>query len=274
MFVIAMERIFVIKPDEMPGELGDGTTAARVAVSDTSDRVYFRPHTGGEVWEVLNRENDIPWWPDFPVVVRRTADGKDWIVDRADYNALAKQEELSLRYVAKHASQHMARDDYSPDDPVYVYRRMIVSLRGQAVEGQLKVSIQPGSLPWNNPNWYSGGVGPDLSGHVPASGERWVHHYLDRDALIRIVVGAQHATADRELYPAPTSPEGTIPIVNALLFSGTTELEEGLNLYDARKIVMPNMNVSGPGSYANRQVLIALMEEYDRMWTLHLTGGV
>ena len=274
-FVSAMGSAFVLKPDEVPGHLGDGTTVNRVLVDDAAgDRAYFRPQPyANEVWEVLHRDSSVPTWPDFPVVVRKTEDGKDWIVVRADYNSLARQEDMGLRYVAAHASQHMIRDEHVPDDPVYVYRRALVSLRGQiADDGTLRVYVQPGSLPYLSPNWYSGGFGPHLDGLIPTSGERWVHHYLDQSAAIKVVAGDQHATSDRELYPAPASPEWTVPIVNVLLYSTTTALAEEANMYDARKVVMPNMRNDAPGLWSIKQLIMAFMKEYDAMWTLHLKG--
>lgn len=235
----ALGARFQPRPDDTPGLLGDGTTANTVVVEGGGDLVYFRPSTSREIWQVLHRNANVPISADYPVIVRRNEDG-DREVYRADFNALARQEQMTLRYTGPHAGTHVLQDATAlPSDPVWVYRRAIVELRGgPALDGTCRLYVQGGHLPWGTE--YGGGYGALLTSYIPTgTQQRWITHYVGIDETVHIVAGTSHEPYQASSYPPAATPAGSIPIANVLLTASTGSNLIETEIYDTRTMAGP-----------------------------------
>ena len=218
------------KKQRVHGVLGNG--AGTVDIDGMPDFVYFRPvFSTRELWKVIHRNANVPRWNDFPVVVEQLEDSNDYQVISVDWNALAEQTDIALHYIKEHAQQHIINEQHIPHDPVWIYRRGIVLLRGEPADnGKLQIYVKPGDLCFRDMPYWPGGYGPELDDYKPASGYVWITHYITRDLDVDIQVSSTNASA-------PVSPPaGCIPICYVKLSSDATEITEN-DIYDARLTV-------------------------------------
>ena len=235
------DQIYQHRPRTQAGKLGDGTTTKRVAVANSTIHVYFRPNLNtSELWEVRHINPNVPRYHGWPCMVRWNETLKDWEVAETDVDQMPGfYNSFDFAHVMEHGSQHEYREDDPGHDPVWIYRRAIVNLRPRpAPDDTLRLYIQRGALPFSDhPRWLDG-YGPYLSGYLPATGERWLTHYIVNEpggAVCRIAAGATYPADYRWRVNPPDAPAGTVAIAYVALGAGATELSEQV-IWDARQL--------------------------------------
>lgn len=242
---------FYPKPEYIHAILGDGL--GNVIVPDKPDYNYVRfNRSASETFEVFNKEvsqpvdgmlilvGEYPWQPGLIQVV-----GIDW--------AAYAQTEWGERYasIQAHAPTHAWPDRTPGSDPLDVYLRAIVPLRGYALgSGSTSVYAAAYEYDYVGTGTYWGGIPPiNLNPVDMTTGTmRFMGVYLDpAEGGLRAVTGATVAYDAVYNPPRPYWPLNVYPSSYVRVYGGQTAITDG-DIVDARRLWNTTLMFTGTSS--------------------------
>ena len=213
---------------------GRSNGSVEVDNPDKAKQGYIYVRVRGDdtaLWEVLNFQGPLTW--NLPVIIQLYNEEKNiWAVKEVDHTFFAKTGGFEGRAnLAAHAPSHAWPDGNPGEDPINVYARNIVPLRGFAIPGQgLTIFVAPARVPdaVGGVQIYTGGQTTIPGGSLPAAGQiRFVLISLDlSDLSLTQTLGDPTADGPAVVPPIPDVPADEVPSCLVLLKNGDTDFDE------------------------------------------------
>lgn len=232
----AKERSF------LRGFIGNGF--GLVEVPNRPDFVYVRigPYSSDKVIEVFNKA--VAPVDNWPVVIGRDDWTRRMQILHTDYPAIARWGGLSTAQGAVHGysshsfpGQSAVYTEYAGYDPTWVYPRMVIPLRVEALSTPtMQLYVQAGTYldRSGHPTWFAGANTSDMTAWVPATGFRFVVVCLNVDTgVLAYVVGDIEAVASDTIPQIENADYWPLAAIG--LYPTTTTLEE-MQIVDLRQI--------------------------------------